>query len=38
VRIHIDRVPADTRLVAGLTTTVIVRSSRKAEGLTFWPF
>jgi RND family efflux transporter MFP subunit len=38
VRIHIDRVPADTRLVSGLTTTVIVRASRKAEGLTFWPF
>ena len=38
VRIHIDRVPADTRLIAGLTTTVIVTPSHKAEGLTFWPF
>ena len=38
VRIHIDRVPADTRLVAGLTTTVIVTPSRKAEGLSWWPF
>ena len=38
VRIHIDRVPADTRLIAGLTATVIVHPSRKAEGLTFWPF
>ena len=38
VRIHIDRVPPDTRLITGLTATVIVHPSRKAEGLTFWPF
>ena len=31
VRIHIDRVPADTRLVTGLTATVIVHPSRKPK-------
>jgi len=38
VRIHIDRVPADTRLIAGLTATVIVRSSQKSDDLSFWPW
>ena len=38
VRIHIDRVPADTRLIAGLTATVIVRPSKKSDDLSFWPW
>jgi RND family efflux transporter MFP subunit len=38
VRIHIDRVPADTRLVAGLTTTVIVHPSRGTQDQSFWPW
>ena len=38
VRIHIDRVPADTRLVTGLTATVIVRPSRQTQDQSFWPW
>jgi RND family efflux transporter MFP subunit len=38
IRIHIDRVPADTRLIAGLTVTVIVQPSRKSDDLSFWPW
>jgi len=38
VRVHIDRVPADTRLIAGLTATVIVRPSKKSDDLSFWPW
>ncbi len=38
VRIHIDRVPADTRLIAGLTATVIVHPSQKTKDQSFWPW
>ena len=38
VRIHIDRVPADTRLVAGLTATVIVHPARGTDDQSFWPW
>jgi RND family efflux transporter MFP subunit len=38
VRIHIDRVPVDTRLVAGLTATVIVYPSHETQDQSFWPW
>jgi RND family efflux transporter MFP subunit len=38
VRIQIDRVPTDTRLVAGLTATVIVHPSRGTDDQSFWPW
>jgi RND family efflux transporter MFP subunit len=38
VRIHIDRVPADTRLVAGLTATVIVHPTHGTDDQSFWPW
>lgn len=38
VRIHIDRMPPDTRLVSGLTVTVYVHPSRADDDLSFWPW
>jgi RND family efflux transporter MFP subunit len=38
VRIHIDRVPPEQRLVSGLTVTVYVHSTRAEDDLSFWPW
>ena len=38
VRIHIDHVPREQRLVSGLTVTVYVHPTRVPDDMSFWPW